>query len=160
MRVLNVCLSSLVVALLLMGGGCAGTVRMYRGPKLPRSEVALVKNPQNLTIIAVDEAFPTRIRPFKRKYASVTAMEFLPGRHEIIVVRDIPKGPYSGVHVIHRVSVRKETLKFIAAPGSTFVIGEDLQTSPKFSWTPWIKEQTSAGLVPVKWEELVEQRLR
>ena len=135
---------------ILTSTGCVGTARLYRGPGLPRNEIALVRNPERLQIIAVNDAMPTRIRPFKRKYVSVHRLEFLPGKQEIIVVRDIPKGAYQGVHAVTRTSVRKERLRFEAKPGSTFVIGEDLQTTPEWKWTPWIKEQTAQGLVLVE----------
>jgi hypothetical protein len=131
------------VAIVLLSG-CAlpgGVVRAYRGGALPAAEIAVVRNVAELEVVKVDGMYVSRRRRFGKGLA-INRIEVLPGRHTIEVTKTLPEDAFfdSTYNALQRYRVVQAELKLIAEAGKIYILGQEIERSPQYRWTPWVRE--------------------
>lgn len=115
-------LSIFVLSGILMLWGCGpGTYRMYAGPRLPKSQVALLRWDSAINVVLVDGRLVPRC----------SKIELLPGDHDVQV-------GYSSSGFRSR---RDRLIHFTAEAGHRYRVGHSIDSSSEsMHWDAWIKD--------------------
>ena len=131
------------VLLVAVGGmGCAQSpvIRAYKG-SLDASEFAIVSNPKSIEIASVDQRRVSKDLRFG-KGRSVSRIELLPGTHHIVVTKRIPKNALTGTtyNAVHPFRVQETKLWLTTGAGESYVLEEEIRTTPTYLWIATIVE--------------------
>lgn len=112
----------LILSAILMLWGCGhGTYRMYAGPRLPKSQVALLQWDSAINVVLVDGRLVPRC----------SKIELFPGDHDVQVGYSS-----SGFRSRH-----DRLIHFTAEAGHRYRVGHSIDSSPEFMhWNVWIED--------------------
>jgi hypothetical protein len=118
-------LSIFILSAILIVWGCgSGTFRMYSGPRLPKSQVALLRWDSDINVILVDGRFVPRC----------SQIELFPGDHNVQV-------GYSSSELRSR---KDRLINFTAEAGHRYRVRHSIDSSSEFMhWNAWIEDITS-----------------
>jgi hypothetical protein len=120
-------LSILILSAILILWGCGpGTYRMYSGPRLPKSQVALLRWDSVINVILVDGRLVPRC----------SRIELFPGDHSVQVGYSS-----SGFRSRH-----DRLINFTAEAGHRYRIDHSIDSSSALMhWNVWIEDTTNKG---------------
>lgn len=117
-------LSPVMIGFLMLG---CGPVRMYAGPALPASSVAVLEI-ENVKLFTLDGA------PVDE--AASKGLEILPGEHTMRASHNLTG---YGDQVV--------TYSFVAEAGHRYIFGADYEIQRTLSWRPWVKDSATGRTV-------------
>jgi len=124
MKVKSILSIFILSAILILWGCGPGTYRMYSGPQLPKSQVALLRWDSVINVILVDGKLVPRC----------SRIELSPGEHNVQVAYSS-----SGFRSRH-----DQLINFTAKAGHRYRISHSIDTSSEsMHWDVWIRDTTN-----------------
>ena len=121
MKVKSILPIFILLAILILWGCGPGTYRMYSGPRLPKSQVALLRWDSAINVIFVDGRLVPRCN----------RIEMFPGEHNVQVGYSS-----SGVRSRH-----DRLINFTAEAGHRYRISHSINSSSEFMhWNAWVED--------------------
>jgi hypothetical protein len=126
MKVKSILSIFILSAILILWGCGPGAYRMYSGPRLPKSQVALLRWDSVINVILADGRLIPRC----------SRMELFPGDHSVQVGYSS-----SGFRSRH-----DRLINFTAEAGHTYRISHSIDSSSELMhWNVWIEDTTNKG---------------